>query len=54
MRLTPAQVERLSGLDRTTCRCVLEDLVRAKFLYVGPHNTYARVIGTAEPWSARS
>jgi hypothetical protein len=46
MRLTPAQVERRSGLDRATCTCVLEGLVQAKFLYVGPNNTYARCIGT--------
>ena len=46
MRLTPAQVERLSGLDRATCTCVLEDLVRAKFLFVGPDKTYARLLGT--------
>jgi hypothetical protein len=32
MRLTPEQVERLSGVDRAVCQCVLDDLVRAKFL----------------------
>jgi hypothetical protein len=44
MRLTAAQVERLSGTDRTICRRVLDDLVRTKFLYVGPNTTYARFI----------
>ena len=44
MRLTPAQVERLSGLDRATCTRVLDDLVQAKFLYVGPDKSYARCI----------
>jgi DNA-binding IclR family transcriptional regulator len=44
MRLTPAQVERLSGLDRATCTRVLEDLVRAKFLDVGPDKSYARSV----------
>jgi hypothetical protein len=32
MRLTPEQVERLSGVDRVVCKSVLDDLVRAKFL----------------------
>jgi hypothetical protein len=32
MRLTPEQVERLSGVDRAVCQGVLDDLVRAKFL----------------------
>jgi hypothetical protein len=32
MRLTPAQVERLAGEDRSICQSVLEDLVRAGFL----------------------
>jgi DNA-binding IclR family transcriptional regulator len=44
LRLTPTQVERLSGLDRATCTRVLEDLVRTKFLYVGPDKSYARFI----------
>jgi hypothetical protein len=42
MRLTAAQVERLSGVDATTCRVVLDDLVRAKFLHAGSDGTYAR------------
>jgi len=32
MRLTPEQVERLSGVDRAICQGVLDDLVRARFL----------------------
>ncbi len=42
MRLTPVQVERLSGVDRSVCGIVLDDLVRAKFLWVGPDGSYAR------------
>jgi hypothetical protein len=32
-RLTAPQIEGLSGVDRTTCLTVLEDLVRAGFLH---------------------
>ena len=35
MRLTAMQAQRLSGVDISVCRLVLEDLVRARFLYVG-------------------
>jgi hypothetical protein len=41
MRLTLEQVRRLSGVDRTVCERVLEDLVRAKFLSQGPDGNYA-------------
>lgn len=34
MRLTAAQVQRLSGVDISICAVVLEDLVRAQFLHV--------------------
>jgi hypothetical protein len=43
MRLTPEQVERLSGVDRGVCKCVLDDLVRAKFLGVLPNGSYGRL-----------
>jgi DNA-binding GntR family transcriptional regulator len=43
MRLTSAQVERLSGLDGTICRRALDDLVRANFLCLRPNQRYARV-----------
>jgi hypothetical protein len=46
MRLTPVQVERLSGVEISVCRLVLDDLVRAQFLSVRPDGTYAR--GTAD------
>jgi hypothetical protein len=42
MRLTPDQVERLSGVDRAVCQCVLDDLVRAKFLSRLPNGSYGR------------
>jgi hypothetical protein len=43
MRLTPEQLQRLSGVDSSVCRLVLDDLVRAKFLRIGPDGSYVRV-----------
>jgi len=51
MRLTPEQVERLSGVDRAVCKCVLDDLVRAKFLGVLPDGVYGRLSDTRKPES---
>jgi hypothetical protein len=45
MRLTPKQVERLSGVVNSVCQRVLDDLVRAGFLSVGANGTYARSTG---------
>jgi hypothetical protein len=42
MRLTPEQVERLSGVDGSICRRVLDDLVRGGFLSPGTNGMYAR------------
>jgi hypothetical protein len=42
MRLSVDQVHRLCGVDVETCRAVLEDLVRAKFLQHGADGTYLR------------
>ncbi len=42
MRLTPEQVERLSGVDRAVCRRVLDDLVRAQFLATRHDGLYCR------------
>jgi hypothetical protein len=48
MRLTPAQVERLAGVDRSICQAVLEDLVRAGFLCISENGRYGRLSdGTA-------
>jgi hypothetical protein len=43
MRLTPAQVERLAGEDRSICQSVLEDLVRARFLCTSEDGSYGRL-----------
>jgi hypothetical protein len=42
MRLTPEQVERLSGVSRVTCKSVLDDLVRAGFLRHAANGSYCR------------
>lgn len=42
MRLTPAQVQRLSGVDVSICALVLDDFLRAQFLYKGLDGSYAR------------
>ena len=42
MRLTPAQVERLSGVDVAICALVLDDLARAQFLHKGLDGSYSR------------
>ena len=42
MRLTSAQVQRLSGVDISICARVLEDLVRAQFLHLRPDGSYTR------------
>jgi hypothetical protein len=46
MRLTLEQVERLSGVERAVCKCVLDDLVCAKFLGVLPQGGYGRLADT--------
>jgi hypothetical protein len=51
MHLTPEQVERLSGVDRAVCKCVLDDLVRAKFLGVLPNGSYGRSSDTSKSGS---
>jgi hypothetical protein len=43
LRLTPAQVQRLCGVDRTLCDAVLETLVAERFLTLKPDGTYTRL-----------
>ena len=40
-RLTPGQVERLSGVGASVCQRVLDDLVRAGFLCLGANDVSA-------------
>lgn len=51
MRLTAAQVQRLCGVeDARVCRRVLDDLVAAGFLRVGPDGRYLRRGDPAPRW----
>ena len=43
LRLTPAQVQRLCGVEPTMCQAVLESLVDARFLRVTATGHYARL-----------
>ena len=42
LRLTPKQAQRLWGLEERMCVQLLDQLVDAKFLAVGPQGMYAR------------
>ena len=42
MRLTTTQVQRLSGVEISVCRLVLEELVHTHFLYVADDGSYSR------------
>jgi response regulator of citrate/malate metabolism len=43
LRLTADQVHRLCGVERMTCRAVLDALVDEKFLCAKADGTYARL-----------
>jgi len=43
LRLTREQAQRLCGVERALCQQVLNMLVDAKFLCLGPNGAYARV-----------
>ncbi|MFB3852563.1 MAG: hypothetical protein ACE148_01925 [Vicinamibacterales bacterium] len=43
LRLTPAQAQRLWGLDRAECEWLMSLLVRAQFLTVTRDGSYVRV-----------
>jgi hypothetical protein len=47
MRLTLRQAQRLCGVERQVCERVLQELVRAGFLYVSADGSYARVTDEA-------
>lgn len=42
LQLTRGQVQRLCGLEREVCKCVLDTLVDMRFLYLKSNGTYAR------------
>jgi hypothetical protein len=43
LRLKPAQVQRLCGIEESMCQMVLDSLVSAKFLCVKADGQYARL-----------
>ena len=43
LRLTPAQAQRLWGLDRNECEWLMSLLVRAQFLAVTRDGSYVRI-----------
>jgi hypothetical protein len=43
LRLKPAQVQRLCGIERAMCQMVLDSLVDEKFLCAKVDGAYARV-----------
>ena len=48
LRLTPEQVQRLCGTERTVCRVVLDSLVNEQFLCVKSDGRYARMRDNGE------
>ena len=49
LRLTPAQAEKLCGVDHTLCQAVLDALVDARFLAVNRAGMYTRATDGALP-----
>ena len=54
LRLTPAQAQRLWGLDRTTCEGLLKALVNANFLSQTRDGSFVRTDGGPRRMSPRS
>ena len=48
LRLKPAQVQRLCGLERTMCQLVLDSLLESNFLCLKPDGAYARATEGAD------
>ena len=49
LRLTPAQAQRLCGVDQAFCQAVLDALVDARFLAVNRVGMYTRATDGALP-----
>ncbi len=49
LRLTPAQAQRLCGVDQTVCKAVLDALVDAQFLSINALGMYTRASDGAWP-----
>jgi len=52
LRLTVEQVHRLCGVEKKTCRAVLDALVDEKFLCAKSDGTYAR-LSDGDVWRSR-
>ena len=49
MKLTPAQLQRLCGIEQTMCTLALESLVKAHFLTLKSDGTYVRLTEGRSP-----
>jgi|SRR5438552_12008280 len=49
LKLRIEQVQRLCGIDETTCKLVLEALVKASILCLKPDGTYVRLTEGSSP-----
>ena len=49
MKLTPAQLQRLCGVEQTICPLVLDSLVKAQFLTLKSDGTYVRLTEGRSP-----
>jgi DNA-binding IclR family transcriptional regulator len=54
LRLTPAQAQRLWGLDRPTCEALLQTLVHANFLSQTRDGSFIRTDGGPRRLSPRN
>jgi hypothetical protein len=48
LQLTPAQAQRLYGVEKRLCKMVLDALVDTNFLCLKPNGTYARITDGAD------
>jgi hypothetical protein len=53
MRLHAKQVQRLCGIEQTTCQWVLDSLVAEKFLYATSDGHYVRLTDSHHPHPAK-
>jgi hypothetical protein len=48
LQLTPAQAQRLYGVEKRLCKMVLDALVDTNFLCLKPNGAYARITDGAD------
>ena len=54
LRLTPAQAQRLWGLDRTVCEQLFDVLVKAKFLSQTRDGSFVKTDGSPSRFAPRT